>query len=183
MRDHQIALDELDAVLDRVDEQGFIQACARIAEAGKIVLYGCGREGLQMRGLAMRLYHIGLNATMVAEMATPPLGPGDLFVVSSGPGALSTVAALIGVASDAGADILYLTANPDTPEGALATQVLTIPAQTMASDQGPDLRSVLPMGSIYEGALFVLFEMIVLRLKTDLAINPETMRARHTNME
>ena len=183
MRDHLTALDELKAVLDRIDEQGLAEVCTRIAEAGNIVLYGCGREGLQMRGLAMRLYHIGLSATMVADMATPPLGPGDLFVVSSGPGALSTVGALMDVAHRAGADILYLTANPGTPESALATQVLTIPAQTMASDQGPDPKSVLPMGSVYEGALFVLFEMIVLRLKTDLAIDPEAMRARHTNME
>ena len=34
------------------------------------MLYGCGREGLQMRGLAMRLYHLGLQANMVGDMAT-----------------------------------------------------------------------------------------------------------------
>lgn len=183
MTDHQIALTELKTVLDGVDQASFAEACARIGAAGKVVIYGCGREGLQLRGLAMRLYHMGLDATMVADMATPPLGPGDLFVVSSGPGALSTVAALMGEAERAGADILYITANPGTPESAAATQVLTIPAQTMADDQGPDVRSVLPMGSVYEGALFVVFEMMVLRLCADLAIDPDAMRARHTNME
>jgi len=136
-----------------------------------------------MRGLAMRLYHLGVQATMVADMATPPLGPGDLFVVSSGPGALSTVAALMGVAREAGAETLYLTANPGTPESASATQVLVIPAQTMADDEGRNKRSVLPMGSVYEGALFILFEMIVLRLRADLGVDPAAMRARHTNME
>lgn len=183
LSDHHIALDELRTVLDGVDAAAFDKACTRIAKAGKILLYGCGREGLQIRGLAMRLYHIGLNATMVADIATPPLGEGDLFLVSSGPGDLSTVAALMGVACDAGADILYLTATPGTPEGDMASQVLTIPAQTMASDQMPDARSVLPMGSVYEGALFVLFEMMVLRLREQMEIDPDDMRGRHTNME
>lgn len=183
MHDHRIALDELKAVLDDMDDAAMQLACARIAAAGKIVLYGCGREGLQIRGLAMRLYHMGLNATMVADMTTPPLGPGDLFVVSSGPGALSTVSALMKVARDAGADILYLTAKPGTPESDLATQILHIPAQTMADDQGEARRSVLPMGSVYEGALFLVFEMMVLRLQSQLDIDPDAMRARHTNME
>ena len=34
-----------------------------------------------------------------------------------------------------------------------------------------------------EGALFVLFEVMVLKLKALLDASPEEMRARHTNME
>jgi len=39
------------------------------------------------------------------------------------------------------------------------------------------------MGSVFEGALFVLFEIMVLKLKDMLAVSPQAMRARHTNME
>ncbi len=39
------------------------------------------------------------------------------------------------------------------------------------------------MGSLYEGALFVLFEIMVLRLANIFGETPDTMRARHTNME
>ena len=65
----------------------------------------------------------------------------------------------------------------------MATQTLVIPAQTMADDQGAAANPVLPMGSIYEGALFVLFEVMVFRLKAILGMTAEHMRARHTNME
>ena len=183
MSDHRIALAELQNVLDAVNQADVENACARIAKAGKIVLYGCGREGLQMRGLAMRLYHLGLNATMVGDMSTPPLGQGDLFFVSAGPGELSTVSALMKVARRDGAEVLFLTATEDAQAATLADQVLLIPAQTMANDQDVTARSVLPMGSVYEGALFVLFEMLVLRLRDQLGATPEEMRARHTNME
>jgi 6-phospho-3-hexuloisomerase len=86
------------------------------------------------------------------------------------------------VARDAGAGVLFLTAERGTPSARLATQVLPIPAQTMARDHGP-ATSVLPMGSVYEGALFVLFEVMVLRLRDRLGVTPEAMRARHTNLE
>jgi 6-phospho-3-hexuloisomerase len=53
----------------------------------------------------------------------------------------------------------------------------------MADDQGDKRSSVLPMGSLFEGALFVLFEVMVLKLITMMNIEPKAMRANHTNLE
>jgi 6-phospho-3-hexuloisomerase len=39
------------------------------------------------------------------------------------------------------------------------------------------------MGSAYEGALFVLFEIVVLQLCKKLRVSEDAMRARHTNLE
>jgi 6-phospho-3-hexuloisomerase len=36
---------------------------------------------------------------------------------------------------------------------------------------------------VFEGALFLLFEVMVLALRDRLGISPEAMRARHTNLE
>ena len=51
----------------------------------------------------------------------------------------------------------------------------------MASDRGG--ASVLPMGSLFEGAMFLVFEVLVLRLRDVLGETADSMRARHTNME
>ena len=64
-----------------------------------------------------------------------------------------------------------------------AAGLITIPAQTMARDQGAGVTSALPMGSVYEGALFLLFEIMVLQLRDLRGSEPEAMRARHTNLE
>jgi 6-phospho-3-hexuloisomerase len=177
------ALAELSAVAARIDAGEIDAACGTIARARRIVLYGCGREGLQLRGFAMRLHHLGLHVAMQGDMAAPPVGTGDLLLVSAGPGELPTVTALMRVARDAGAEVLFLTAEPGAASAGLATQVLAIPAQTMARDTGPGVTSVLPMGSVYEGALFLLFEVMVLRLRDILGVTPDEMRARHTNLE
>jgi 6-phospho-3-hexuloisomerase len=178
-----IALGELGDVLALVDESRLDEACAMLAGAGQIVAYGCGREALQVKGFAMRLYHLGLPISVVGDMTTPVLGKGDVFLVSSGPGETATVLTLMRVARNAGATILLLTAQRDGSAAGLADFTLLIPAQTMADDQRLAKTSVLPMGSVFEGALFVLFEVMVLKLKTKLAVSAEAMRARHTNME
>ena len=177
------ALRELAAVIARIDGREIARACDMIAPANAILLYGCGREGLQMRGLAMRLHHLGLRVAMQGDMAAPPIGAGDLFIASAGPGELATVTALVGVARNAGAEVLFITAEPAAPVAQLADQVLIIPAQTMASDQGANKTSALPMGSLFEGAMFVLFEEMVERVRQKLGVTAEAMRANHTNME
>ena len=75
-----------------------------IAQAKKrqIVLHGVGREGLMMRAFTMRLYHLGLNAHCLGDMSCPPIGEGDLFIASAGPGSFSSVDALITTARDGG---------------------------------------------------------------------------------
>lgn len=176
------ALDELGACLRGIDDSQLGELVERIARSKRIVLYGCGREGLMMRALCMRLYHLGLDAHMAFDMSTPPVGPGDLLLVSAGPGNLSTVEALLGVARDAGADTACFTAEPGSQVTRSSAFTLLIPAQTMANDrQAPT--SFLPMGSLYEGAQFLLFEILVMMLKNRLAETAESMRARHTNLE
>lgn len=135
-----------------------------------------------MRSLAMRLYHLGLDAHMVFDMNTPPVGEGDLLIVSCGPGSLSTVDALVQVATGAGATTVCITAEPDGPTCQLADFVFEIPAQTMANDQnGP--ASILPMGSLFEATQFIFFEMLILRLREKVGETADSMRERHTNLE
>ncbi len=176
------ALAELGAVGAALDDAAFDRLTAAIAESGRVVLYGCGREGLMMRALAMRLHHLGLATGYQGEMTCPAVGEGDLFLCSAGPGELATVTALMRVARSAGAGVALLTAEPGAEAAALADLVVTIPAQTMARDRAAP-SSTLPMGSLYEGALFLLFEAIVLDLQARLGVSPEAMRARHTNLE
>ncbi len=52
----------------------------------------------------------------------------------------------------------------------------------MADDRGP-WASVLPMGSLYEGAQHVLFEVMILKLRERLGLTPEAMRRAQTNLE
>ncbi|GAB3615789.1 SIS domain-containing protein [Okibacterium endophyticum] len=175
------AMDEVAAAVRSVPEGTLNDVARMISEARVVASYAGGREGLVMKGLTMRLFHAGVDAHSVGEMTCPAVGEGDLLVLSCGPGRISMVEALAGVARRAGARILYFTAEPQTPPADLADTVVVINAQTMANDTGSD--AVLPMGSGYEIALFVLVDLITNRVREHRTGSPEEMRARHTNLE
>jgi 6-phospho-3-hexuloisomerase len=177
------AADEIGSAVAAMDPAAMQAMVAELSRAARIVCYGVGREGLMMQALAMRLYHMGLDAHVVGDMSCPPVGPGDLLVVSAGPGGFSTVNGLIGVARAAGARVACVTAQPQGTAPQAADLVFHIPAQTMADDQGAAATSVLPMGSLFEGAQYLVFELLILALRDHLAILPGAMRARHTNLE
>jgi 6-phospho-3-hexuloisomerase len=175
------ALREVSAAVQAALTSGSVETlCDEVRRASRIACYGVGREGLAIKALCMRLVHLGLDAHVVGDMSVPPLGEGDLLIASAGPGSFSTVDALIGVAQEAGARTLVITAVPDGAAARRAKAVAVIPAQTMAAESRDH---VLPMGSAFEISALIVYELAILRLADQLGQGPEEMRARHTNLE
>jgi 6-phospho-3-hexuloisomerase len=79
------ALNDLAGVFAAMPENALDGLIEEIVKAKRIVVFGLGREGLQMRGFAMRLFHMGRDVAVWGDMTTPALGPGDLFIASAGP--------------------------------------------------------------------------------------------------
>jgi 6-phospho-3-hexuloisomerase len=174
-------LAEIDRVLSRVSEAEVAALCDAILSARRVVVYGLGREGLAIRGFAMRLMHLGFNVAVVFDMTTPPVGFGDLFLVSCGPGYLSTVEALTSIARRAGASVLMLTAQPQASLVQQADLRVYLPAQTMAEAESSG--SAQAMGSAFEQALWILFDALVPRLQAATGQHADDLRRRHTNLE
>lgn len=175
------AVDEVRAVLEAGAAPEADRLCNELQMAHRIACYGVGREGLMMRALCMRLMHLGLDAHMVGDMTTPAVGPGDLLLVSAGPGSFSTVKALLGVARAAGARTAAVTAQPDGDVPRAADTTIHLRAQTMADDKGG--ASVLPMGSLYEAAMLIFFDVVSIVLRQRSGQTMDGMRSRHTNLE
>jgi len=178
----QQALAELDGVFSATapgTAESFIDELLR---ARRIACAGAGREGLMIRAFCMRLMHLGLDAHMTGDMTTPPVGPGDLFIATVGTGRLPTMEALLLVARTAGARTAVITAQPAGPAPAMADTVVHLPAQTMADDRG-DTGSTLPMGTLFEIAELVFFDLVALQLRERTGQASEDLRARHTNLE
>jgi 6-phospho-3-hexuloisomerase len=97
------ALEDLRNVFARLPDDAADPLIDAIVAARHVVVYGCGREGLQMRGLAMRLFHLGRSVAVWGDMTMPPVGTGDLLIVSAGPGHLATAGTLVDLARRAGA--------------------------------------------------------------------------------
>ena len=175
--------EEVSAVLSRVDGEQMQTFLDLIQQALKIALYAGGREGLMIRALTMRLFHLGYDVSVVGDMTAPFLTTGDLLILSVGTGYVATVDALRSVAQRDGATVLCLTAQPEGATALAADKIVYLPAQTMADDTGGKATSVLPMGSLYELVLFVFSEIVVLELLKRTGRTFGQARDRHTNLE
>ena len=76
--------------LSRVDPEATEALLEAIREAKRVFFAGRGRSLLMLRGLAMRLMHLGLCVYVTGETVTPAAGPGDLLLIGSGSGETTT---------------------------------------------------------------------------------------------
>jgi len=140
---------------------------------------GTGRSGLMARALAMRLMHLGLEAYIVGETAPPALQQGDALVVASGSGETSSLIAIVERATGLGAFVATVTSAPRASIARMADLVIEIALPEM-----PDrLRSIQPLGSLYEQCTLLLFDSIALELMQRTGTSADVMRKRHANLE
>jgi 6-phospho-3-hexuloisomerase len=169
----QRILAEQAEVFARLPPATLDDAVAAIAAAPRVLLWGQGRTGYALMGLAMRLFHLGRDAHWVGGITTPPLRAGDLLLTNAARGDLPSATAFLRQARALGARGAVFTAAESGPALEAADLVLRLPAQTWEGE------SVLPMGGQYEIALWILGDLIVQRLMARDGIDAASMAARH----
>jgi 6-phospho-3-hexuloisomerase len=173
--------DEVREALTHMRSEELDRLVEAILVARGIFCTGQGRSGLMVSSFAMRLVHLGLQGHVVGEATTPAISTGDLLVAASGSGQTRTTLAIVQAARDRGAETACLTAHPLSPIARAADIVLEIPAP-ITSDS-PRGRSIQPPGSLYEQALLVTCDAMVMTLMERVGTTEEEMRARHTKLE
>jgi 6-phospho-3-hexuloisomerase len=154
-----------------------------------------------MQAFAIRLHQLGLNVASANEVSAPAMGPGDLLLVSAGPGYFASVAAAAQCVRDNGGRVFAFSANRAAPMR-FADAVMRVPAQTLGQTAPRDLsegaaarppprdelvtsfpcRSVLQLGGSYELALQLLLDIVAAMLQQDGQVSDRQMIMRLTNL-
>ena len=156
-------LAEITTCLHLVPGDSLNQAVTMIEDAPKIFVSGAGRSGLMMRALATRLMHLGKTVHVVGEPTTPSIQPGELLILGSGSGQTST---LLAIAQKAKARVqkscYLLPIHPrHWPTG--LTNTVTLPAPSLGDiEEDSDLKSIQPMGTLFEQSLLIVCDIITL---------------------
>src|SRR5262245_59078297 len=167
------AVAELGRVGERLDEARIEAFMAAILEAKRVFCIGVGREGLSTRAFVMRLMHLGKDAHWIWDDTAPGLGSGDLLIATSGSGDIGHIDYAVDRAKAEGASMAVVTANPAGRTAGKADVVLFLPAAAYKAtgDVVPSAQPVLsaqPMGNLFEQALLILFDQIVIALAARL---------------
>ncbi|EPZ52702.1 MULTISPECIES: 6-phospho-3-hexuloisomerase [Alicyclobacillus] len=176
-------LAELSRTLDTLSESEVADFIQAIIGAGRVFVAGAGRSGFMMKGFAMRLMHLNIDAHVVGESVTPPFTSGDLLIIGSGSGETRSLVAMAEKATKLGGSVALITTTPDSTIGRLAKAVVQIHAQPKQGPSGGAAMTMQPMGSLFEQSLLLFGDAVVLRLMDQQHIAAAEMFARHANLE
>jgi 6-phospho-3-hexuloisomerase len=177
-----VILDELKALFGKIPNattQAFVD---QLLTAEQIFVVGRGRTGLIAGAFAMRLMHLGLKVFIVGEITTPKVGSRDLLIACSGGGSSRTVQQMCDIAVRNRAAIAALSYNAKAQVAKNATVFVHIQTPNLRAS-GKTRRTAQPLGSLFEQALLIYFDGLVLRLMDRMRISADDMAKRHTNLE
>ncbi|NQT21430.1 MAG: SIS domain-containing protein [Planctomycetes bacterium] len=166
-------LAELQRVLNACDQSEADALAEMISSAGRIFIAGHGRSGLIARAFAMRLVHLGHAVFVVGEPTASAIEAGDLLIVASGKGDNKSLTKYVEQAARAGARCAAVTATPECPVAALAELAVVLPAA----------KSQQFGGSLFEQALLIFLDSLVMQIADQSGITHNRMAERHANLE
>lgn len=189
----KMIVEEHDAVFQKLDMGQLKDFLDAIIAAKHVFVYGTGREGISMRGFAMRLAHLGKQTFWLMDDTTIGMHEGDLFILADGRGDVGIHRRIVEQASASGARIAMITG---LPEGYLAKNyadlILFVHSTVYLGDtsKNPDavkqqdvVPTEQPMGNQFEQHLYLLMDIIAILLKDEMGLTYADMEARHRNVE
>lgn len=178
-----VVLNELHHTLSRIDIQKANEFVELVDQAQEVFCAGAGRSGFQVKGFAMRLMHMGINSYVVGETCTPNIRENGLLVICSGSGETKSLVNHANKAKEVGAKIALITINPESTIARLADVVVEISAPSPKSAKQGDIKSIQPMGSLFEQSEGIFMDISIMMLMEKRNLDSDTMFGRHANME
>ena len=175
-------INEIDAVLDGIKEDEFKKFVKAINSSKNIFVTGQGRSGLVARTFAMRLTHIGFSCHVVGDTTTPNIDEGDMLIACSSSGTTSVTCHIAGLAKRLNAQVVVITAHPNSELSEHAGLSIEIPA----SDTDLVIQSQLTeqfRSTLFEQACLVYLDAVILTLVRLLNREEVEMMKRHANLE
>ena len=175
-------INEIDAVLDGIKEDEFKKFVKAINSSKNIFVTGQGRSGLVARTFAMRLTHIGFSCHVVGDTTTPNIDEGDMLIACSSSGTTSVTCHIAGLAKRLNAQVVVITAHPNSELSEYAGLSIEIPA----SDTDLVIQSQLTeqfRSTLFEQACLVYLDAVILTLVRLLNREEVEMMKRHANLE
>jgi len=169
-------LEAIEACLEQVGGQRIKELAERILNARHIYLSGAGRTGLVVEALAMRLAQIGLAVHVAGESTAPAIISGDLLAVASGTGFSRTPLRHVEVAREAGARVVTIVGQAQSPLAEQADFSTCLPAFDVQPNP-------FPLGGLFEISLQLYFDLLVDEIRYQLRISEQDLERRHANLE
>jgi 6-phospho-3-hexuloisomerase len=155
-----------------------------ILSSRRVFVAGLGRTGLMARGFAMRLMHLGRRVYHVGDVITPAIRVGDLLVICSRTGRSPILSHYAEIARRARAKVAVVTGDRESPAARRADARLVLDDRVAVRPRTRRRGGGLPpLGSLFEQALLVVLDLVILDLMDTLGLSEADLARIHTTFE
>jgi 6-phospho-3-hexuloisomerase len=175
-------INEINEVLQTSDFTQIEFFANKIINSKRIIVFGAGRVGLVMKTFAMRLNHLNLKCNYLDEVSTPKTARGDLLIVASGSGNTKSTLSISEIALANNLDVICITSNNTSKIAKLCSSYILLNCQTKETEL-KHRKSIQPMTTLFEQALLIFLDSLVLTLMDVTNQTHESMLSRHNVIE
>lgn len=173
--------DEIDRVVGDIDKKQTEKFINKILKSKRIFLTGGGRSGLVAEAFAMRLVQLGFESYIIGETTAPSITKKDLVIAISGSGKTKmTLTVVNSVRKSYGNNvkICTITADNNSPIAKKSDLTVVVNAKTKSNK----MKSLEPMGSLFEQSTFIYLDSVVIVLMKRLGKTQGYMKKRHSKI-
>jgi 6-phospho-3-hexuloisomerase len=179
---HPQILDEIRAVLDRVDEAEVNALVEAILGADKVFLFAVGRVRLALECLGKRLGHLGVDCQIVGAVNEKPITPRDLLLVASGSGESQLPVQIARIAKERGARLALITSARASTLQALADVLVYLPTPTK-NDPQAGVASQQPLSTLFDQSLHLFGDVVATLIQEQRGLSNDELWKYHANLE
>ncbi|MBO0413142.1 SIS domain-containing protein [Enterococcus hulanensis] len=167
-------IDELNEIQQRLDETQLTVIAGKLIGANRIFFSGMGRSGNMVKALAIRFMHLGYDAYVAGDAATPSISKGDVLVAVSSSGKTNVTMNHLETAKKNGGTTVLISSVRENPER--SDCYLCIPAKT-------EVASTQHAGSLFEQSVLIVGDALSSYIQSKENISTEYMNDRHANLQ
>lgn len=166
-------LKEIADTVNSIEAKNYKLLASNLIKAKRVFIAGAGRSGLAGRFFAIRLRHLGIESYVAGDNPCPPIKKGDLLIAVSYTGNKKTVIPIAEKGREAGAKVLTITSDKDTPLTKLSNHTIQIPIK----------HSLQFSGSLFEQSALIFLDIFAEDFRRQQGISRSAMIKQHANLE
>ena len=164
---------ELEAISNHLDEAALQKAVELCLPVKRIFFSGMGRSGDMAKALTIRFMHMGYDAYIAGEAATPSIQEGDVLLAITSSAKTKITRSHMEIAIKKGAKVILITSKTEM-DG--VSDLITIPAKTVVPSEQH-------AGSLFEQSVLIVGDAIVAAIMEQTHVSEAFMNERHANLQ
>jgi 6-phospho-3-hexuloisomerase len=177
-------------VISRLDPDQVDLMIETIQNSNAIFIVGSGRSELVGKAFAMRLMHLGFSVYVVGDVTTPSITKDDCLVAISGSGETKTVTIAAETSKEVDAQVIAITANPESTLGKYMDVVVKIETKTKIPWKHytshvlkGNYDDLTPLGTLFEDATYLFLDGSIAEFIYRMGIKENDLKKRHATLE